>query len=187
MTKDRGYGDMEHNKGNFGTRDAGERRDPVCGMPVAEHTGFHSSHGGKDFYFCGSTCQQSFGRDPSRYVGEWADDWQEGRETGECGNLGRGGEKRSSGSHAGDDLNEMATEFGPTGVPGTGRSERAKTEGTYTSTSGGGGDYRSSSGHFPYSSPGAPAAHRPINSRQSGGSAGGKGGYRAGRDFGKNL
>ncbi len=191
MAKDRGYGDMEHSKGNFGTRDAGERRDPVCGMPVTEHTGFHSSHGGKDFYFCGSTCQQSFEREPRRYVGEWADDWQHGRETGEAGNLGEGGGAAAvpseAGRRSGDDLNEIATEFGPTGVPGTGRSERAQAEGVHSSASGGGGDYGSSSGHFPYSSPGAPAAHRPINSRQSGGSAGGKGGYRAGRDFGKNL
>ena len=161
MTKDRGYGDMEQNKGNFGTRETHEKRDPVCGMPVAEHTGFHSSHGGKDFYFCGSTCQQSFQREPGRYIGEWADDWQHGRETGEKGNLGK------TGGHSGDHhgLNEMATEFGPTGVPGTGRSGRAKAEGTFS---------------------GAPAAHHPIHSGRSGGKVGSKGGYRGGSGFGKN-
>lgn len=69
MTRHRGFGDLQQNTGNSGTRDAHEHRDPVCGMPVAEHTGFHSSHGGKDFYFCGSTCQQDFERDPERYTG----------------------------------------------------------------------------------------------------------------------
>jgi uncharacterized membrane protein YraQ (UPF0718 family)/YHS domain-containing protein len=45
-------------------------KDPVCGMTVDPATAGHrSSHGGETYYFCSAGCQQSFDRDPAKYVG----------------------------------------------------------------------------------------------------------------------
>jgi YHS domain-containing protein len=46
--------------------------DPVCGMTVepeaARAKGLHSSHQGRDYYFCGKGCKLDFDEDPERYL-----------------------------------------------------------------------------------------------------------------------
>jgi xanthine dehydrogenase accessory factor len=43
--------------------------DPVCGMIVEIATArYHSSHNGRDFYFCCPSCQRLFERDPQKYL-----------------------------------------------------------------------------------------------------------------------
>ena len=46
--------------------------DPVCGMTVdvesARAKSLHSSHGGKDYYFCGKGCKLEFDDDAERYL-----------------------------------------------------------------------------------------------------------------------
>ena len=45
--------------------------DPVCGMTVEESAAAGSTtHDGQDWYFCSSTCQQTFEADPAKYAGE---------------------------------------------------------------------------------------------------------------------
>ena len=49
--------------------DAGEVKDPVCGMMVDPHTTPHrAQHAGKPYYFCSSGCQSKFMAEPTRYV-----------------------------------------------------------------------------------------------------------------------
>lgn len=46
--------------------------DPVCGMTVdptvATGKGLHTSHGGRDFFFCGKGCKLEFEEDPEHYL-----------------------------------------------------------------------------------------------------------------------
>ncbi len=43
--------------------------DPVCGMEVEDKTAeFHSNYGGKEFYFCGETCQLTFEERPEQFA-----------------------------------------------------------------------------------------------------------------------
>lgn len=46
----------------------GERRDPVCGMRIADGHGRHLSVGGRDFFFCAASCEQQFASDPERFL-----------------------------------------------------------------------------------------------------------------------
>ena len=49
--------------------EAGMAHDPVCGMTVTIDTArFTSDHGGQTFYFCSAQCQDSFQREPERYL-----------------------------------------------------------------------------------------------------------------------
>jgi len=43
--------------------------DPVCGMQVEEDKAAATAeHEGKRYYFCSQGCQESFVKDPGRYV-----------------------------------------------------------------------------------------------------------------------
>lgn len=45
--------------------------DPVCGMKVEEKTAAgQSSYAGKTYYFCSSTCKDTFDRSPDRYTNQ---------------------------------------------------------------------------------------------------------------------
>ena len=49
--------------------EAGVAQDPVCGMSVTIATArLTSEHGGRTFYFCSASCQDSFLREPERYL-----------------------------------------------------------------------------------------------------------------------
>nr|WP_245443981.1 heavy metal translocating P-type ATPase [Microvirga sp. KLBC 81] len=49
--------------------DAGNVKDPVCGMMVDPHTTEHrAQYQGKSYYFCSSGCQSKFMAEPARYV-----------------------------------------------------------------------------------------------------------------------
>lgn len=44
-------------------------RDPVCGMGVDESkVELKSEHEGKIYYFCSSSCKESFEKNPEQYV-----------------------------------------------------------------------------------------------------------------------
>jgi len=44
-------------------------KDAVCGMMVDEKTAkYKSIHGGSVYYFCSSTCQKEFDKNPEKYV-----------------------------------------------------------------------------------------------------------------------
>lgn len=52
-----------------GKTNAGQAKDPVCGMVVDPHETTHrAEHGGRPYYFCSSGCQSKFEADPARYV-----------------------------------------------------------------------------------------------------------------------
>ncbi|MBI2125814.1 MAG: YHS domain-containing protein [Thaumarchaeota archaeon] len=43
-------------------------KDPICGMMVdPKKTKFTSTHEGRTFYFCSSSCKATFDKDPHRY------------------------------------------------------------------------------------------------------------------------
>ncbi len=42
--------------------------DPVCGMSVAEDTGYGKMHEGRLYRFCSRTCLDKFETDPPRYT-----------------------------------------------------------------------------------------------------------------------
>jgi Cu+-exporting ATPase len=45
-------------------------KDPVCGMSVDPATAAHRSvHGRETYYFCSAGCNQTFDKDPAKYVG----------------------------------------------------------------------------------------------------------------------
>ena len=46
--------------------------DPVCGMDVTSDSGNHTSHQGKDYYFCSKSCLTKFESDPGTYIKETA-------------------------------------------------------------------------------------------------------------------
>jgi len=44
-------------------------KDPVCGMKVDEKNTTHKSiHTNKVYYFCSSTCQNEFNKNPEKYL-----------------------------------------------------------------------------------------------------------------------
>lgn len=46
----------------------GERKDPVCGMEVAEGEGYSKTHMGQQPRFCSRKCLDKFELSPERYV-----------------------------------------------------------------------------------------------------------------------
>jgi Cu+-exporting ATPase len=57
-----------------GALQAGQSRDPVCGMPVdPTTTKYRTKHAGVDQYFCSADCQAKFIAGPSKYVKPGAD------------------------------------------------------------------------------------------------------------------
>ena len=47
----------------------GATKDPVCGMTVSPATAkWTSAHGGKNYFFCASSCMEKFKADPERYL-----------------------------------------------------------------------------------------------------------------------
>ncbi|HHL45778.1 MAG TPA: YHS domain-containing protein, partial [Gammaproteobacteria bacterium] len=48
-------------------------KDPVCGMPVTEESGFHVEHEGQNYYFCSEICLYKFKADPQKYLEEGAE------------------------------------------------------------------------------------------------------------------
>ena len=47
---------------------AGELKDPVCGMTVADQSPHHVEHAGHPYYFCSAKCQAKFTTEPARFV-----------------------------------------------------------------------------------------------------------------------
>ncbi|MCI0345505.1 MAG: YHS domain-containing protein [Chloroflexi bacterium] len=64
----------DHDGGGHDSHGAGRVSaiDPVCGMTVepeaARVKGLHSSHQGRDFFFCGKGCKLEFDDDPGHYL-----------------------------------------------------------------------------------------------------------------------
>ncbi|WP_415874001.1 heavy metal translocating P-type ATPase [Burkholderia ubonensis] len=58
-----------HREGHFGNGGAeAPLRDPVCGMPVAKTSRFHSEYDGEPYFFCSQACLTKFQAAPSKYV-----------------------------------------------------------------------------------------------------------------------
>jgi Cu+-exporting ATPase len=51
-----------------GMTDAGEIKDPVCGMTVSPDTKLRHEHAGKTYLFCSPKCQTKFSADPEKYL-----------------------------------------------------------------------------------------------------------------------
>ena len=45
-------------------------KDPVCGMEVNKDKAVKLEHGGKTYYFCSTMCEETFKKDPSKYLKE---------------------------------------------------------------------------------------------------------------------
>ncbi|MCF6154361.1 MAG: YHS domain-containing protein [Candidatus Brocadia sp.] len=45
-------------------------KDPVCGMEVNKEKAVKLEHDGKTYYFCSKMCEESFKKDPSKYLKE---------------------------------------------------------------------------------------------------------------------
>ena len=46
-----------------------QHTDPVCGMKVDEKSAAgKSSHQGRDFYFCSTSCKSKFDENPQQYA-----------------------------------------------------------------------------------------------------------------------
>ena len=53
----------------IGSANAGQARDPVCGMTVDPHKPSHrQSHQGRAYYFCSGGCRAKFAADPEKYL-----------------------------------------------------------------------------------------------------------------------
>lgn len=61
---------MIHGHGSHGGANApqGDRKDPVCGMEVAEGEGYSKMHLGRQLRFCSRKCLDQFESSPERYV-----------------------------------------------------------------------------------------------------------------------
>lgn len=44
-------------------------QDPVCKMMIDDHAELHTTHEGKEYYFCGPACKFTFEESPGEYVG----------------------------------------------------------------------------------------------------------------------
>jgi len=52
-------------------------KDPVCGMLIEESkAAAKSEYKGKNFYFCGAKCKETFDKEPSKYAAKGAVDSQ---------------------------------------------------------------------------------------------------------------
>lgn len=49
--------------------DAGDLKDPVCGMSVTTESSHHHEVDNADYYFCSAGCQKKFAADPQHYLG----------------------------------------------------------------------------------------------------------------------
>ena len=48
-------------------------KDPVCGMDIETATAVErTEYKGQTYYFCGSTCKETFGLNPEQYLGKSA-------------------------------------------------------------------------------------------------------------------
>ncbi len=52
--------------------DAGDLKDPVCGMSVTTESSHHHEVDNADYYFCSAGCQKKFAADPQHYLGGMA-------------------------------------------------------------------------------------------------------------------
>ncbi len=43
-------------------------KDVICGMGVDEKKALESFYNGKTYYFCSTTCKQTFDRNPKKFV-----------------------------------------------------------------------------------------------------------------------
>jgi len=43
-------------------------KDPVCGMTVDEESPHKSTHSGKNYVFCSTSCKTKFEEDPGQYA-----------------------------------------------------------------------------------------------------------------------
>ena len=64
--------DHSHDHAEMNPHEPAATLDPVCGMtvdPETAHTkGLQSSHGGRDYFFCGKGCKLDFEDDPGHYL-----------------------------------------------------------------------------------------------------------------------
>lgn len=58
--------------GGHGGRSAGATggTDPVCGMRIAEDSGYSKVHQGQTYQFCSRTCLDKFDREPDTYLSQ---------------------------------------------------------------------------------------------------------------------
>jgi YHS domain-containing protein len=66
---------MIHGHGGHGVHSAanappGDRKDPVCGMEVAEGEGYSKMHLGRQLRFCSTQCVDRFESSPEQYVAQ---------------------------------------------------------------------------------------------------------------------
>ena len=55
--------------GHGGHGGSGGEKDPVCGMDVdSKRAAAASVHGGKTFYFCSTSCRDTFEKDTAKYT-----------------------------------------------------------------------------------------------------------------------
>ena len=47
-------------------------KDYVCGMDVNTDKALKAEHDGKTYYFCSKHCEETFKKDPSKYLKKWA-------------------------------------------------------------------------------------------------------------------
>lgn len=60
---------MTGGHGHGGHREAGEARDPVCGMDVNPQSAAASTlHTGTTYYFCSRSCRDKFEQAPEQYL-----------------------------------------------------------------------------------------------------------------------
>jgi len=61
----------DHHAHHGHTRDAGQVKDPVCGMTVDPAAAkFSADHAGRTYYFCSAKCHDKFVADPGAYLGK---------------------------------------------------------------------------------------------------------------------
>lgn len=46
----------------------GSEKDPVCGMTVDSKTALHTTHEGKQYYFCSEDCKNKFTAKPEESI-----------------------------------------------------------------------------------------------------------------------
>jgi YHS domain-containing protein len=64
-----GHGGHSGQNGHAGANaPKGDRKDPVCGMEVAEGEGYSKMHLGRQLRFCSRKCLDQFESSPGRYV-----------------------------------------------------------------------------------------------------------------------
>lgn len=59
---------MTHHEHKSPVGEAGQWKDPVCGMTVAADTPHTMEHGGRNYVFCSAGCMEKFRKEPERYA-----------------------------------------------------------------------------------------------------------------------